>query len=162
MLFSWLEYFILYVKVKHWIPLLGSFHCSRKHLDTPYKLLPICVPSTCYYRLDYVAPVVVKYQFRSLPLIAAALVIDVFSGFQENFPSLASVPYPSWINVVIFILAGIPSMVTPLYAICRLIFVRCRNKNQPASSQTMSQLPSNIWHHTFQIKICCFSMLQFT
>ncbi|XP_056154177.1 sodium-dependent neutral amino acid transporter B(0)AT1-like [Lampris incognitus] len=42
-----------------------------------------------------------------------------------RFPALALVPYPSWVNVVIFLLAGIPSLIVPVYALCRLVFVRC-------------------------------------
>ncbi|XP_036948236.1 sodium-dependent neutral amino acid transporter B(0)AT1-like [Acanthopagrus latus] len=47
----------------------------------------------------------------------------VWDPNSEVFPSLASVPYPSWINAVIFLLAGIPSLAVPLYALCRLVFV---------------------------------------
>lgn len=47
---------------------------------------------------------------------------------QVEFPSLASVPYPSWINAVIFILAGIPSLAVPLFALCRFFFVCCKKK----------------------------------
>uniref|UniRef100_A0A672H4Q7 Transporter n=1 Tax=Salarias fasciatus TaxID=181472 RepID=A0A672H4Q7_SALFA len=34
----------------------------------------------------------------------------------EDFPTLASVPYPEWVKGVIFLLAGIPSLMAPLYA----------------------------------------------
>nr|XP_057903665.1 sodium-dependent neutral amino acid transporter B(0)AT1-like [Doryrhamphus excisus] len=42
---------------------------------------------------------------------------------SEEFPSLSTEAYPSWINVVIFMLAGVPSLVVPVYALCRFIFV---------------------------------------
>uniref|UniRef100_A0A669E325 Transporter n=1 Tax=Oreochromis niloticus TaxID=8128 RepID=A0A669E325_ORENI len=48
------------------------------------------------------------------------LVWDINS---ETFPALTSIPYPSWIYAVIFLLAGVPSLVVPMYALCRLIFV---------------------------------------
>uniref|UniRef100_A0A674MPT9 Transporter n=1 Tax=Takifugu rubripes TaxID=31033 RepID=A0A674MPT9_TAKRU len=53
----------------------------------------------------------------------------VWDPESENFPSLASVPYPTWTYIIVFILAGIPSLMTPLYASCRLILVRCRRKS---------------------------------
>uniref|UniRef100_UPI0037E9B855 sodium-dependent neutral amino acid transporter B(0)AT1-like n=1 Tax=Semicossyphus pulcher TaxID=241346 RepID=UPI0037E9B855 len=52
----------------------------------------------------------------------------VWDPNSDEFPSLASVPYPSWINVIIFILAGIPSLAMPAYALYRLAFVYCRKK----------------------------------
>ncbi|XP_041665222.1 sodium-dependent neutral amino acid transporter B(0)AT1-like [Cheilinus undulatus] len=45
-----------------------------------------------------------------------------------KFPTLASVPYPSWVNAVIFLLAGVPSLAAPVYALCRFIFVCCKDK----------------------------------
>ncbi|XP_036948234.1 sodium-dependent neutral amino acid transporter B(0)AT1-like [Acanthopagrus latus] len=62
----------------------------------------------------------------------------VWDPNSVEFPSLASVPYPSWVNAVIFILAGTPSLVVPLYMLCRLVLIRCKDKI--ASRQTMSQM----------------------
>ncbi|XP_013765184.1 sodium-dependent neutral amino acid transporter B(0)AT1-like [Pundamilia nyererei] len=53
------------------------------------------------------------------------LVWDINS---ETFPALTSIPYPSWIYAVIFLLAGVPSLVVPMYALCRLIFVCYKKK----------------------------------
>ncbi|XP_040909073.1 sodium-dependent neutral amino acid transporter B(0)AT1-like [Toxotes jaculatrix] len=52
----------------------------------------------------------------------------VWDPNSEEFPTLASVPYPSWINAVIFLLAGVPSLAVPVYALCRLVFVCCKKK----------------------------------
>uniref|UniRef100_A0A3Q3X9S1 Transporter n=1 Tax=Mola mola TaxID=94237 RepID=A0A3Q3X9S1_MOLML len=52
----------------------------------------------------------------------------VWDPNSEQFPSLTSVPYPSWINAVVFLLAGIPSLAVPLYALCRLVHVYCKKK----------------------------------
>ncbi|XP_013882035.1 sodium-dependent neutral amino acid transporter B(0)AT1 [Austrofundulus limnaeus] len=54
----------------------------------------------------------------------------VWDPDSEEFPVLASVPYPSWISVVIFLLAGIPSLAMPAYALCRLVFVSCKQKKK--------------------------------
>ncbi|XP_040909074.1 sodium-dependent neutral amino acid transporter B(0)AT1-like [Toxotes jaculatrix] len=55
----------------------------------------------------------------------------VWDPNSEEFPSLASVPYPSWISAVIFLLAGVPSLAVPVYALCRLVFVCCKKKIAP-------------------------------
>ncbi|XP_054620657.1 sodium-dependent neutral amino acid transporter B(0)AT1-like [Dunckerocampus dactyliophorus] len=47
---------------------------------------------------------------------------------SEEFPSLSTRAYPSWINVMIFILAGVPSVAVPVYALCRFIFVCCKKR----------------------------------
>ncbi|XP_030639132.1 solute carrier family 6 member 19b [Chanos chanos] len=47
---------------------------------------------------------------------------------SENFPTLEEKPYPSWIYVIIFILAGIPSLVIPIGAIVQAIRLRCGKK----------------------------------
>uniref|UniRef100_A0A669DG14 Transporter n=1 Tax=Oreochromis niloticus TaxID=8128 RepID=A0A669DG14_ORENI len=68
------------------------------------------------------------------------LVWDINS---ETFPALTSIPYPSWIYAVIFLLAGVPSLVVPMYALCRLIFRTKQNSglfnsvSYPASRQNM-------------------------
>ncbi|XP_065804293.1 sodium-dependent neutral amino acid transporter B(0)AT1-like isoform X1 [Labrus bergylta] len=54
----------------------------------------------------------------------------VWDPESEKFPALASVPYPSWINAAIFLLAGVPSLVMPGYALCRLVYVSCKNRIQ--------------------------------
>ncbi|XP_068188980.1 sodium-dependent neutral amino acid transporter B(0)AT1-like [Antennarius striatus] len=52
----------------------------------------------------------------------------VWDPESEHFPSMASVPYPSWVYVVIFLLAGVPTLIIPLYALCRLIYVSYKKK----------------------------------
>ncbi|XP_008285848.1 sodium-dependent neutral amino acid transporter B(0)AT1-like [Stegastes partitus] len=54
----------------------------------------------------------------------------VWDPDSEKFPSLASVPYPSWVNAVIFLLAGVPSLAVPVYALCRLVIVTCKKKKK--------------------------------
>ncbi|XP_076005851.1 sodium-dependent neutral amino acid transporter B(0)AT1-like [Genypterus blacodes] len=61
----------------------------------------------------------------------------VWDPNSEKFPGLATVPYPSWVNGVVFILAGIPSLMIPVYALCKLVFDwRC--KKQTLSEDKMS------------------------
>ncbi|XP_038164970.1 sodium-dependent neutral amino acid transporter B(0)AT1-like [Cyprinodon tularosa] len=52
----------------------------------------------------------------------------VWDEEAENFPTLAERPYPSWISAVIFILAGIPSLAIPIFALYKLIQRKCCKK----------------------------------
>uniref|UniRef100_A0A3Q3F974 Transporter n=1 Tax=Labrus bergylta TaxID=56723 RepID=A0A3Q3F974_9LABR len=83
----------------------------------------------------------VSWRFTSPLVVLVILVFYLVTQSQEEltylvwdpksdqFPSLASVPYPSWINLIIFILAGIPSLTVPAYALCRLVFVYFKKTN---------------------------------
>uniref|UniRef100_A0A3Q3GKY5 Transporter n=1 Tax=Labrus bergylta TaxID=56723 RepID=A0A3Q3GKY5_9LABR len=64
--------------------------------------------------------VVVILAFYLVTLGQEELTYLVWDPESEKFPALASVPYPSWINAAIFLLAGVPSLVMPGYALCRL------------------------------------------
>uniref|UniRef100_A0A671U374 Transporter n=1 Tax=Sparus aurata TaxID=8175 RepID=A0A671U374_SPAAU len=68
----------------------------------------------------------VTWRFISPLIVLVILVFYLVTQAQKElaylvwdpnsvFPSLASVPYPSWINAVVFLLAGIPSLAVPLY-----------------------------------------------
>ncbi|XP_034560958.1 sodium-dependent neutral amino acid transporter B(0)AT1-like [Notolabrus celidotus] len=85
----------------------------------------------------------VSWRFTS-PLIVAVILVFylvtqgqeeltylVWDPESEEFPTLASVPYPSWINAVIFLLAGVPSLAAPVYALYRLVFECCKDKIKP-------------------------------
>ncbi|XP_072226301.1 sodium-dependent neutral amino acid transporter B(0)AT1-like [Leuresthes tenuis] len=54
----------------------------------------------------------------------------VWDPNSEKFPVLASVPYPSWISAIIFLLAGVPSLTVPLYALFRLVFVYFKQRRK--------------------------------
>ncbi|XP_075868224.1 sodium-dependent neutral amino acid transporter B(0)AT1-like [Nelusetta ayraudi] len=83
----------------------------------------------------------VTWRFISPLIVLVILVFYLVTEVQETpmylvwdpqskeFPSLSSVPYPSWVSAVIFILAGIPSLAVPLYAVGRLVFVHCKKRN---------------------------------
>ncbi|XP_071377562.1 sodium-dependent neutral amino acid transporter B(0)AT1-like [Centroberyx affinis] len=78
----------------------------------------------------FISPLIVLVilVFYLVTQVQEELTYLVWDPNSEKFPSLASVPYPAWVNVVIFILAGIPSLTVPVYALCRLVFVRCCKK----------------------------------
>ncbi|XP_033980074.1 sodium-dependent neutral amino acid transporter B(0)AT1-like isoform X1 [Trematomus bernacchii] len=74
--------------------------------------------------------VLVILVFYLVTQVQEALTYSVWDPDSEKFPSLASVPYPSWIYVIIFLLAGVPSLAVPVYALCRFVFVCCTKKNE--------------------------------
>uniref|UniRef100_A0A8C2GZK0 Transporter n=1 Tax=Cyprinus carpio TaxID=7962 RepID=A0A8C2GZK0_CYPCA len=76
------------------------------------------------------------------PLIMLAIFIFYFSTIvtkeifyiawdpeSENFPTLEKKPYPSWIYVIIFLLAGVPSLSVPGTAVFRAIREYCCKKH---------------------------------
>ncbi|XP_078124456.1 sodium-dependent neutral amino acid transporter B(0)AT1-like [Sander vitreus] len=83
----------------------------------------------------------VTWRFISPLIVLVILVFYLVTRVQEEltylvwdpnsveFPSLASVPYPSWIYVIIFLLAGVSSLTVPVYALCRLVFLCFKKKN---------------------------------
>ncbi|KAM6959162.1 sodium-dependent neutral amino acid transporter B(0)AT1-like [Aplochiton taeniatus] len=52
----------------------------------------------------------------------------VWDPSSESFPSLGEEKYPKWIPFIIFLLAGIPSLAVPIFALCRLIYIRYTNR----------------------------------
>ncbi|CAN9503800.1 unnamed protein product [Ophioblennius macclurei] len=56
----------------------------------------------------------------------------VWDPNSELFPALVEVPYPAWINAIIFLLAGIPSLVVPVYGLCWLVYWTCMKDKQKA------------------------------
>uniref|UniRef100_A0A8C2C325 Transporter n=1 Tax=Cyprinus carpio TaxID=7962 RepID=A0A8C2C325_CYPCA len=82
------------------------------------------------------------------PLIMLAIFIFYFSTIvtkeifyiawdpeSENFPTLEKKPYPSWIYVIIFLLAGVPSLSVPGTAVFRAIREYCCKKHPSAPVQ---------------------------
>ncbi|XP_059205539.1 sodium-dependent neutral amino acid transporter B(0)AT1-like [Centropristis striata] len=75
----------------------------------------------------FISPLIVLVilVFYLVTQVQEELTYLVWDPNSEEFPSLASVPYPSWIYVIIFLLAGISSLAVPVYALCRLVYVYC-------------------------------------
>ncbi|XP_067467487.1 sodium-dependent neutral amino acid transporter B(0)AT1-like [Thunnus thynnus] len=82
----------------------------------------------CTWRLISPLIVLVILVFYLVTQVQEELTYLVWDPNSEKFPSLASIPYPSWINAIIFVLAGVPSLAVPVYALCRFLFVCCKKK----------------------------------
>ncbi|XP_062265973.1 sodium-dependent neutral amino acid transporter B(0)AT1-like [Platichthys flesus] len=84
----------------------------------------------------------VSWRFISPLIVMVILVFYLVTQVQEEltylvwdpnaveFPSLVSTPYPSWINAVVFLLAGVPSVAVPVYAVCRLVLNCCKKRSK--------------------------------
>ncbi|KAM6899807.1 sodium-dependent neutral amino acid transporter B(0)AT1-like [Xenentodon cancila] len=53
----------------------------------------------------------------------------VWDPEAETFPTLQERPFPSWINVVIFLLAGVPCLSIPLFALYKFLRKCCKQKD---------------------------------
>lgn len=62
-------------------------------------------------------------------LLMTFYLLIVCSLFQEDFPRTQKVEYPSWVYAIIVILAGVPSLSIPVFAIYKAIRNCCQKKN---------------------------------
>uniref|UniRef100_A0A8C2WQG6 Transporter n=1 Tax=Cyclopterus lumpus TaxID=8103 RepID=A0A8C2WQG6_CYCLU len=88
----------------------------------------------------FISPLIVLVilVFYMVTQVQEELTYLVWDPNSEEFPSLALVPYPSWINVIIFLMAGIPSLAVPVYALCRLFFICCKKTSAINIIETVS------------------------
>lgn len=47
------------------------------------------------------------------------------SCLQANFPVLETLPFPSWVSIIIILLVGLPCLCIPGYALCKLSQTYC-------------------------------------
>ncbi|XP_034467704.1 sodium-dependent neutral amino acid transporter B(0)AT1-like [Hippoglossus hippoglossus] len=74
--------------------------------------------------------------FYFVTKVSEKLFYKVWDPESEKFPALEDKPYPVWINVIIFILAGIPCLAVPCVALCKCI--RTKTKKSEKSHSDMS------------------------
>uniref|UniRef100_A0A8C9VAU8 Transporter n=1 Tax=Scleropages formosus TaxID=113540 RepID=A0A8C9VAU8_SCLFO len=77
--------------------------------------------------------VLVIFLFYFVAKISAELTYNVWNPESENFPILDKVHYPNWVYIIIFILAGIPSLVIPVTALVKFI-KDCYSKNDSGTN----------------------------
>lgn len=63
--------------------------------------------------------------------------------FQEEFPKTEKVEYPPWVYAVIVLLAGVPSLAIPTFAIYKAIRNRCEKKNDRSGLIATSETSIN-------------------
>uniref|UniRef100_A0AAZ3NRT1 Transporter n=1 Tax=Oncorhynchus tshawytscha TaxID=74940 RepID=A0AAZ3NRT1_ONCTS len=79
----------------------------------------------------FVSPLIVLviFVFYFVTKVSSNVTYIAWNPSSEDFPTLEVLEYPAWIYVIIFILAGVPSLVVPGTAIFKLIRRCCSNKN---------------------------------
>lgn len=63
--------------------------------------------------------------------------------FQEEFPKTEKVEYPPWVYAIIVILAGVPSLTIPTFAIYKAIRNHCQKKKDRAGLIATSETSIN-------------------
>uniref|UniRef100_A0A8C9RQ25 Transporter n=1 Tax=Scleropages formosus TaxID=113540 RepID=A0A8C9RQ25_SCLFO len=71
----------------------------------------------------------VIFLFYFVTKVSAELTYIAWNPESKNFPTLEKLPYPDWIYAIIFILAGVPSLVIPVTALVKFIRNRCCKKD---------------------------------
>ncbi|KAI2655449.1 Sodium-dependent neutral amino acid transporter B(0)AT1 [Labeo rohita] len=71
---------------------------------------------------------------------------------SENFPTLEKKPYPSWIYLIIFFLAGIPSLAVPGTAVFRAIREYCCKKHPSASVKEINSVSYKVHMQDEELK----------
>jgi len=91
-----------------------------------------------------ISPVImaVIFVFYFVTQVSKPLEYKVWDPKDPEFPTLVDRPFPPWIYVIIFILAGIPSLSIPGYAIYKLICNKCCNKD--SREDTISTISAKI------------------
>ncbi|XP_069032841.1 sodium-dependent neutral amino acid transporter B(0)AT1-like [Embiotoca jacksoni] len=63
--------------------------------------------------------------FYFVTQVTKTLTYLVWDEEAESFPILEARPYPTWIYIIIFILAGIPSLAIPIFAFFKFLQKKC-------------------------------------
>uniref|UniRef100_A0A3P9Q1G0 Transporter n=1 Tax=Poecilia reticulata TaxID=8081 RepID=A0A3P9Q1G0_POERE len=72
--------------------------------------------------------------FYFVTQVTKELTYLVWDQEAESFPTLAERYYPQWVYVMIFILAGVPSLAIPVFALYKLIQRKCCKKDYDDST----------------------------
>ncbi|XP_026203886.1 sodium-dependent neutral amino acid transporter B(0)AT1-like [Anabas testudineus] len=72
--------------------------------------------------------ILVIFVFYFVTKVSAELTYITWNPNSASFPVAETLFYPSWVYVIIFILAGVPSVLIPIFALCKLFQRRCCKK----------------------------------
>ncbi|KAG7324697.1 hypothetical protein KOW79_012713 [Hemibagrus wyckioides] len=73
--------------------------------------------------------VLVIFIFYLISTASRELTYITWNPESKNFPNLEVLHYPEWINIIIFILSGVPALVIPLVAVYKFIRKHCCGKD---------------------------------
>ncbi|XP_077362717.1 sodium-dependent neutral amino acid transporter B(0)AT1-like [Festucalex cinctus] len=86
---------------------------------------------------------VVILVFYFVTQVTKSLTYLAWNPESESFPALEVRPYPEWISVIVFILAGIPSLIIPAVALFKFLQRRCC-KGRDDSADTVKTISAQI------------------
>ncbi|XP_047461198.1 sodium-dependent neutral amino acid transporter B(0)AT1-like [Mugil cephalus] len=82
--------------------------------------------------------ILVIFVFYFVNKIRDKLTYITWNPSSENFPVLETLPYPAWVSTFIILLAGVPSLMIPGYALYKLILKCCSKKTNAHGTSTIS------------------------
>ncbi|KAJ8335113.1 hypothetical protein SKAU_G00407520 [Synaphobranchus kaupii] len=80
----------------------------------------------------------VIFLFYLVTEVSTELTYTVWDPRSKNFPTLEKLSYPGWIYSIIFLLAGVPSIVIPFAALYKFIRTRCCQRQEADSVSPIS------------------------
>ncbi|CAB1334777.1 unnamed protein product [Coregonus sp. 'balchen'] len=88
----------------------------------------------------FISPAImfVIFVFYFITKVTETLLYKTWNPESDNFPTLEEKPYPAWIYVIIFILAGIPSLSVPGTALFKCLRRKSDRKSEQQELKTVS------------------------
>ncbi|KAJ8397302.1 hypothetical protein AAFF_G00441360 [Aldrovandia affinis] len=86
----------------------------------------------------------VIFIFYLVTKVSEELTYLVWDPSSENFPSLENLTYPAWVYVIVFLLAGIPSLVVPFTALYKFIRNHFCKKRDQYTEETLNTICDKI------------------
>ncbi|KAI1886196.1 hypothetical protein AGOR_G00211500, partial [Albula goreensis] len=84
------------------------------------------------------------FLFYFITTVSKQLSYIAWNPESENFPTLETLTYPGWIYVIIFILAGVPSISVPAYAVFKFLQMRFNKKDNTDNKSVVSSVSSEV------------------
>ncbi|KAG9345129.1 hypothetical protein JZ751_009672 [Albula glossodonta] len=84
------------------------------------------------------------FLFYFITTVSKELSYIAWNPESENFPTLETLTYPGWIYVIIFILAGVPSISVPAYAVFKFLQIRFSKKDNTDNKSVVSSVSSEV------------------
>ncbi|XP_040833569.1 sodium-dependent neutral amino acid transporter B(0)AT1 [Ochotona curzoniae] len=86
----------------------------------------------------------VIFLFYFVVEVTKQLTYNVWNPNYEEFPRSQNIPYPAWVYVVVVVVAGVPSLIIPGFAVYTFIRNRCRRSgDQQGLVSTQSMVSVN-------------------
>uniref|UniRef100_A0A3B3QIH0 Transporter n=1 Tax=Paramormyrops kingsleyae TaxID=1676925 RepID=A0A3B3QIH0_9TELE len=84
------------------------------------------------------------FLFYFITKVRETLIYKTWDPASKNFPTLAETHYPNWIYVIIFLLAGLPSLAVPCVAVFKFIRNSRKNASQEFKTKEVTTISARI------------------